>query len=79
MHQIYGWAKIPLCIVGGIAYGWLLSDFVTSLPGFGLGNGRMLFGMYAGFITVLGIAYPIGLLIALRSRIVRGYYHSIVE
>jgi len=80
MHQIYGWAKIPLCIVGGIAYGWVLSDFVTGMPGAGLaGSGRMLFVMYSGFIAVLGIAYPIGLLIALRSRVVRGYYHSIVE
>jgi hypothetical protein len=37
----------------------------------------MLFAMYAGFVTLLGIGYPIGLLIALRSKIVRGYYHSI--
>ena len=79
MHQIYVWAKIPFCIVGGIAYGWLLSEFVTSMPGFALGNGRMLFGMYAGFFGALSIAYPIGLLIALRSRVVRGYYHSITE
>ncbi len=73
MHQIYGWAKLPLAILGSITYCWVLTDFMTGMPGTAMGNTRMLFGMYSGFLAALSIAYPIGLLIALRSRIVRGY------
>jgi hypothetical protein len=79
LHQFYGWAKIPVAILGGIAYGWMMSQMLTSLPGFGASNGKAIFAMYAVFMAALGCAYPIGLLITLRTRTVRGYYNSIVE
>jgi len=76
LHQIYGWTKLPLAIVGGIAYGLTLTQVVTSMPGFGNFNAYFLFAIYAGFVVLVGCAYPVGLLIALRTRAVRGYYQS---
>jgi len=77
LHKFYGWAKIPISILGGIAYGWTMSQMLSSLP-FGTPSGSLLFCMYAVFMAVLGCSYPIGLLIALRTETVRGYYNSIV-
>jgi len=79
MHTIYGWAKIPMSILGGIAYSWLMTEMMGSMPGARAAGANRFFAWYAGFFAALGCAYPIGLLIALRARSVRAYYHAIVE
>jgi hypothetical protein len=79
MHKIYGWAKIPLSILGGIAYAWLMSQLITSMAGPALAATNRVLLVYVALYAALGCAYPIGLLIALRTRSVRGYYNSIIE
>jgi hypothetical protein len=82
LHYYFAWAKIPLSLLGGAAYGWMMMQFMTPLMSASGTpaplNPWLFFWIYAAFPVVLGCAYPIGLLIALRSRSVRAYYNSIV-
>lgn len=80
LHAIYAWLKIPLAIGCAIAWVWMFSSFAGSVAGgtntAPMWRGRMTFAAIA--IAVLGCAYPIGLLLALRSQSVRNYYNSTV-
>jgi hypothetical protein len=76
MHKIYAWAKIPMSIVGGIAYWWLMSQFIRGMAGAAASATNWVFGLYAGVFAALGCAYPIGLLIATHTKTVRDYYRT---
>jgi hypothetical protein len=72
-HRIYALIKIPLALLAGVASGWMYFGFVSSMPFSTRGIG-VFFVVFAIVAAVISMAYPIGLLIALQSRSVRGYY-----
>jgi hypothetical protein len=80
LHRIYAWLKIPAAVAGGIGIGWMYSSFVGAFAPRGTQGpsaAALVFWMYAVGAAVLGSAYPVGLLITLRSMQVRAYYNSI--
>ncbi len=80
LHRIYAWVKIPLAVAGGIGIGWMYSSFLgafTPRAAQGQSAASAVFWIYGVGAAVLSAAYPVGLLIALRSRQVRAYYNSI--
>lgn len=82
--RIYAWIKIPLAIVAGFGltrFGYALSNAFANNPVMGMNAssgspeaGYIIAGVAA---TLFGLALPIGLLIALRSKTVRDYYNSV--
>lgn len=82
--RIYALIKIPLAIVGGVGLtmlGYALSNALTNNLAMGMSGspaspkaGYIMAGVVA---TLLGLALPIGLLIALRSKTVRNYYNAV--
>jgi hypothetical protein len=80
LHRIYAWVKIPVALAGAVGIGWMYGSLVgafTAMPGQGQPAATMVFWMYTIGAAVLGCAYPVGLLFALRSSQVRAYYNSI--
>lgn len=81
LHQFYAWAKIPVAILGGIGMAWLYSSMMTA---FTPGGAPAVPGMnsvwiiWAAVMALISCAYPVALLITLRTRTVRAYYNSIV-
>lgn len=71
LHHVYAFAKIPLALVGGWAT-WKL--WMSFFSGFGPGSIATAWTPWIVAVTVLACAYPIALLIVLRSRTVREYY-----
>jgi hypothetical protein len=86
LHRIYAWLKIPLAILGAVVWVWLweslFSGVTASVPPQAAGGPQGAAAVRTGAIihaivfTALGCAYPIALLIALRTRSVRAYYQS---
>jgi hypothetical protein len=82
--RIYAWIKIPLAILAGLGVGTLMYQFysgMSSMPGFAAASASSFAPMGIGYgivLGALGLAFPIGVLIALRSRTVRGYFNAIV-
>jgi hypothetical protein len=88
LHWTYVWIKIPLVIVAVVANAAMWSGFFNAFasaaaagaPGSpaarmpGMGRVMLVWAMMAGG---LALAYPIGLIFALRSRTVREYYNSV--
>jgi hypothetical protein len=74
LHLVYAWLKIPVAVVGGLGVWWFFSSFITSRGG----PPGSLVGFVIMSLIMIGVsvAYPIGLLIALRTRAVREYYAS---
>ena len=79
MHVIYAVLKIALVILGAIGWTQLLSDWTTtsyvtrgSVATGGLTS--VWIGVMIG--AVLSVAYPIALLIALRTKTAREYFQS---
>ena len=80
LHRIYAWLKIPTAVAGGIGLGWLFGAFVgaVSAPArAGSPADTGVFWTLGVSAAILGCAYPVGLLLALRSQRVRSYYNSI--
>jgi tetrahydromethanopterin S-methyltransferase subunit B len=84
-HLVYAVVKIPVAIAGVLAVWWLTSDFIevarrnpnASVSYLASNAGRtMTVRLWLG---ALGIIYPIVLLIALQTRVVKGYYRSLEE
>jgi hypothetical protein len=71
LHKIYAWVKIILAICGGIAVTWLFSSITGAVQ---TGVPQTPFILGGIFSALIGIIYPVGLLIALRSRTLRAYY-----
>jgi len=74
-HMAYAWLKIGQCLLGGAAALWLWAGFMTSAGG-GAGALSAVLGIFVVLPALVGLAYPIGLLIALRSASVRAYYEG---
>jgi len=83
--SIYAWLKIPLALVAGVGLAMLGYQFTSGITNMAQFRGATpnTAGISLGFIfwgcviAGLGLALPIGLLIALRSRTVKDYYNSV--
>jgi hypothetical protein len=81
--RIYGWTKIVLAIVAGVGMGTMMYQFysgMSNMPGVA-GSGASLGpigAIYGIVLGLLGLAFPIGVLIALRSRTVQSYFNAVV-
>ena len=77
LHKIYAAIKIPLAIAAGLA--WPIFWMSINPAGTATGSSPMSAALITGcVITILvGIAYPIFVLIALRTRGVREYYAAV--
>ena len=77
LHKIYAGIKIPLAIAAGFA--WPMFWMSINPAGTGTGSSPMSAALItACVITILvGIAYPIFVLIALRTRSVREYFAAV--
>lgn len=84
--RIYAWIKIPLAILAGVGVGTLMYQFysaIVAMPGgAGVATGSplpLIGSIYGVVLGVLGLAFPIGVLIAVRSRTFRGYFNAVVS
>lgn len=78
--RIFALLKIPLALAAGAGMAWMGYTFVQSFAGMappGSGPGASVFIIWGCVVAVLGLAFPIGVLIALRTRTVRAYYNTI--
>lgn len=84
LMRIYAWAKIPLALLGGAALAWMGYEFYMGMSGMpGMAAQATTAGAYGYFIVgltmaAIGMAFPIGVLIAMRSRTVNSYFNSVV-
>lgn len=83
LMRIYAWAKIPLALLGGAALAWMGYEFYMGMSGMPGMPAQATAGAYGYFIVgltmaAIGMAFPIGVLIALRSRTVSSYFNSVV-
>ena len=79
LHLIYAWLKIPAAVAGGVSFAYVMYEMMN---GFGAAAGtpaRIGWGTaaWAGIPAALSCIYPVALLIALNTRSVREYYHSV--
>jgi hypothetical protein len=82
LHLVYAWIKIPLELVAVVAALWIARDLMASVAtgGAGVGVATLSYGLVTGLIpALLGLAYPVGLLIALNTRAMREYYGAPAE
>ena len=85
-HQVFAAIKIPLAVTGGVAFAWLMTGLLTSLralnPGMGAGlpSARAIQTMttLGIMMAVIGLLYPVVLLIVLRTRTVKDYYNPAI-
>lgn len=73
LHFIYVGIKLPLAVVAGVASAWATHDLMASVGG---SAAPTVFPAVASgaLPLILGIAYPIALLIALNLKATRDYY-----
>ncbi len=80
LHLIFALLKIPLAVLCGVAWCWLIGEVMSSMPHTGGTTGitpilpMRLFVLC--LVTVAAIIYPIALLIALQTPSIRDYYKS---
>jgi hypothetical protein len=82
LHLIYAGIKIPLEIVACIATVWVARDLMASINpgGAGAAMPTLSWILITGVIpALLGLAYPVGLLIALNARSMREYYGATAD
>jgi hypothetical protein len=75
LHKIYAFLKIPIAIAGGIAWIVFWASFSTT----GTGAATMSPGVIVGcaIAVIVGLLYPVALLVALHTRAVREYYATV--
>jgi len=79
LHVIWAWVKIPVALLGAIVYWRTMSGMFTSMPatpGSPVNAQFMDTMMLVGglFQAALACAYPVGVLIVMKTRTVRDYY-----
>ena len=81
--RIYACVKIPLALAAGAVVAWMGYEFMTaitkSMPAGSAGAGIGYASIWAAVLTVLGLAFPVGLLIALRSRTAREFFNAVSQ
>jgi hypothetical protein len=78
LHLIYAYIKIPVGIAGTLAWGWLWYAFMRAFPAGGGGSKMWVVSAVFSVPALLGLAYPVGLLIVMRMRAVKSYYASVM-
>jgi tellurite resistance protein TehA-like permease len=74
MHIAWAVLKIPLAVLGAIATTMMMNDISAGTNG-AAGGAQTVFGTVAIVLTILlGLIYPIALLIVLNTQTARGYY-----
>lgn len=85
MLKIYAWIKIPLAVIAGVGlamFGYALADAILSSPSLGMGgpnagSTKLGFALGGAAAIVFGLAFPVGLLLALRSKSVSEFYNTV--
>jgi hypothetical protein len=86
LHLIYALLKIPVAVLAGVGLAWMWSSFIVNVatttggvtPPAGVTSGMTAAAMWwAALLVLLGCAYPIFLLVALRTPTVREYYATV--
>jgi hypothetical protein len=85
MLKIYAWIKIPLALIAGVGlamFGYALADAILSSPALGIGgpnagSTKLGFALGGAAAIVFGLAFPVGLLLALRSKSVSEFYNTV--
>jgi hypothetical protein len=85
LHRIFAVIKIPVGLAGAAAVAMMNGQIVVSMSsgrsGAGSGSGGATYSIVIGyflFYALLSCAYPVALLIVLRTRTVRAYYQSVM-
>jgi hypothetical protein len=80
---VYAWIKIPLALAAGAVVTWMGYEFMTAVTK-GLPGGSpaaaptvAYVAIWGIILTLLGLAFPIALLIALRSRTSREFFNTV--
>jgi hypothetical protein len=80
---VYAWIKIPLALAAGAVVTWMGYEFMTAVTR-GLPGGSpaaaptvAYVAIWGIILTLLGLAFPIALLIALRSRTSREFFNTV--
>lgn len=75
LHWIYALVKLPLAVLGGVSFAWVMSDVMSGLGRMGgPGGGADGVRTFAIVMGALAVTYPIVLIVALGSRTVREFY-----
>jgi hypothetical protein len=78
LNRMVLWAamKLGLSLVGGAALGWMIASYSsTSLAEGSPSNGATIACAVGAAVAVIGLAYPIAILLVARSRAVREYFN----
>ena len=80
--RIYAWTKIPLALASGVALTWLAyaiaSAIAKSMPaGSSTPPQIASIAVWGGVVALVGLAFPVGVLIALSSRTSRDFFNSV--
>lgn len=78
LHLVYATLKIPLEVLGCVAAVWVAREFAAGInQGAGGAAFTTSYAIVTGLIpALLGLAYPVGLLIALNTKSIREYYSA---
>jgi hypothetical protein len=79
LHLIWAWVKIPAALLSTAASWHMTSRMFAAMPATpGVPPGSIMVGMLIGtaFYLVFACAYPIAVLIVMRTRTVRNYYSA---
>ncbi|CAN5488787.1 hypothetical protein BH10PLA1_BH10PLA1_15980 [soil metagenome] len=86
LHRVYAWAKIVLTLVGAVATWLIWADFtkgIASQASTASPKAQAVFSSIATAMTVgsvlLGLAYPVTLLLVLRLKSVRAFYAATLD
>lgn len=79
LHRIYAWIKIVLAICGALLVVWLIRQVAvpsssSAIYQMGFTGGLIIAGMLS---AVIGMIYPVALLITLRTRSLRAFYQGV--
>jgi hypothetical protein len=81
--RIYAWIKIPLSLLATAGIVWMMVEIFASIARssqLGTAAPAAIMGVFWGIIiAAVGLAYPIALLIVVRTRTVRDYFSSTVR
>jgi len=76
LHWVYALLKLPLAVLGGVAFAWVMQDLMSGigrLSGGGDGGSAGAAGI-AMAIGIAGVIYPIVLIIVFSTGTVREFY-----
>ncbi|QOV92241.1 hypothetical protein [Humisphaera borealis] len=73
-HWVYAVLKLPLAVIGSVAFAWVMQDVISGVNRMSTGNTADRMTTIAVWMAVAGVLYPIALMIALATPTVRDYF-----